>query len=153
MLDFCPDRLSHVVCLEPAERDRLLRLGIPLELCLTSNVLTESVPSYDRHHFGAFFERRCQWTRPHLDSQSPGPDCKGTAFSDAGTRSRCARMTAACSRRRFPTSTLWRQDPLGSQGRPSSIWQRRHSGQDSAMMRRGRDASRTWSVPGVRSRR
>lgn len=50
MLDFQPERLGHVCCLSEKQWQRLRALKIPLELCLTSNVMTESVQDYCNHH-------------------------------------------------------------------------------------------------------
>lgn len=44
MLDFKPDRLGHAACLTDKTRDALLRSGIPLEICLTSNSITKYIP-------------------------------------------------------------------------------------------------------------
>lgn len=51
MLAFRPERLGHVCTLNDEEMEVLRKAGIPLELCLTSNVKTESVPGYAEHHF------------------------------------------------------------------------------------------------------
>lgn len=52
MLAFRPDRLGHCCCLSPAARQQLCDAQIPVELCLSSNVITESVPGFPAHHFG-----------------------------------------------------------------------------------------------------
>ncbi|XP_072960309.1 N6-mAMP deaminase isoform X1 [Typha angustifolia] len=51
MLDFCPQRMGHVCYLEEEEWKTLKSLKIPVEICLTSNVRTERVPSVEYHHF------------------------------------------------------------------------------------------------------
>lgn len=55
MLQFGPQRVGHVCCLEESEWKMLLLSNIPVELCLTSNVKTESVVSYSRHHFADLY--------------------------------------------------------------------------------------------------
>lgn len=55
IIRFRPDRIGHACYLSAANRMRLRRSGIPLELCLTSNVLSRSVEGgYEGHHFGEF---------------------------------------------------------------------------------------------------
>ncbi|XP_045142452.1 adenosine deaminase-like protein isoform X1 [Echinops telfairi] len=58
LLDLLPNRIGHGTFLNSSEGGSLdlvdfVRLHqIPLELCLTSNVKSQTVPSYDQHHFG-----------------------------------------------------------------------------------------------------
>ncbi|XP_013190095.2 adenosine deaminase-like protein [Amyelois transitella] len=62
MINFKPDRLGHGICIHPKSGgteetwQALCRSLIPVELCLTSNVNTKSVPGYDLHHFKEFYE-------------------------------------------------------------------------------------------------
>jgi adenosine deaminase len=53
MLAFRPERLGHAVTAAAEEglMPALLTSRIPVELCLTSNVLSQSVSSYGAHHF------------------------------------------------------------------------------------------------------
>ncbi|XP_076983795.1 N6-Methyl-AMP deaminase isoform X2 [Tamandua tetradactyla] len=58
LLDLLPDRIGHGTFLNSSEggSPHLVNFvrhhKIPLELCLTSNVKSQTVPSYDQHHFG-----------------------------------------------------------------------------------------------------
>ncbi|KAG6554768.1 hypothetical protein Mapa_003787 [Marchantia paleacea] len=58
MLALQPSRLGHVCCLEEAEWRALLDSGIPVEICLTSNIRTESVSSMRDHHFAALYNAK-----------------------------------------------------------------------------------------------
>jgi len=51
MIDFKPDRLAHANFMNEQVQRRLIESKIPVEVCLTSNVTTESVPSFEAHHF------------------------------------------------------------------------------------------------------
>ena len=55
MLDFKPDRLGHACYLNPDLQNAILEREIPIEICLTSNVITKSVSEYKTHHFQQFF--------------------------------------------------------------------------------------------------
>lgn len=55
MLDFKPDRLAHANFMSDKVQKRLIESGIPVEVCLTSNIVTESVPSFEEHHFGPLY--------------------------------------------------------------------------------------------------
>ena len=55
MIRFRPDRVGHVCCLTAALRAQLSAAQIPIELCLSSNVITKSVPGYSEHHFRGFY--------------------------------------------------------------------------------------------------
>ncbi|XP_036424201.1 adenosine deaminase-like protein [Colossoma macropomum] len=64
LLDLPPDRIGHGTFLHPEVGgsdslvDKVCKQNIPIELCLTSNVKGQTVPSYDKHHFQYWYERR-----------------------------------------------------------------------------------------------
>ncbi|XP_023342034.1 adenosine deaminase-like protein isoform X3 [Eurytemora carolleeae] len=57
-LEFGPDRIGHGTCIHPSLGgcselwDKLESSSIPVEVCMTSNVICNSVPSYAQHHAG-----------------------------------------------------------------------------------------------------
>uniref|UniRef100_A0A8C0CE50 Adenosine deaminase like n=1 Tax=Balaenoptera musculus TaxID=9771 RepID=A0A8C0CE50_BALMU len=61
LLDLLPDRIGHGTFLNSLEGgsldlvDFVRQHQIPLELCLTSNVKSQTVPSYNQHHFGFWY--------------------------------------------------------------------------------------------------
>ncbi|KAF8679026.1 hypothetical protein HU200_045779 [Digitaria exilis] len=58
VLDFCPQRLGHVCCLNDVEWKMLKSLIIPVEICLTSNVMTGGAPSLELHHFADLYNAK-----------------------------------------------------------------------------------------------
>ncbi|KAJ9476605.1 putative Adenine deaminase (putative) [Pseudozyma hubeiensis] len=54
MLNFHPDRFGHCCFVDPPNLARLTESRIPIELCLTSNLLSNSIPTgkLTDHHFG-----------------------------------------------------------------------------------------------------
>jgi adenosine deaminase len=58
MLAFAPERVGHATFLDEECKDALFaRAKSCVEVCLTSNVLCATVPSYDVHHLGEILER------------------------------------------------------------------------------------------------
>ncbi|KAM8907144.1 N6-Methyl-AMP deaminase isoform 1-T3 [Lycaon pictus] len=61
LLDLLPDRIGHGTFLSSSEEgslelvDFVRQHQIPLELCLTSNIKSQTVRSYDQHHFGFWY--------------------------------------------------------------------------------------------------
>ena len=55
MLAFRPDRLGHMCFMDESSERELREARIPLELCLSSNVITDSVRGYPDHHFLPLF--------------------------------------------------------------------------------------------------
>ena len=49
MLAFAPERLGHAVRVDPALERELLATRIPVEVCLTSNLKTQSVRALSEH--------------------------------------------------------------------------------------------------------
>ncbi|XP_072942045.1 N6-Methyl-AMP deaminase [Epargyreus clarus] len=64
MLKFKPDRIGHGVYIHPKFGgneeiwNELRNSKIPVELCLTSNIRTKSIPDYNSHHFKEFYEAK-----------------------------------------------------------------------------------------------
>ncbi|KAK4487345.1 hypothetical protein RD792_006039 [Penstemon davidsonii] len=56
MLDFLPMRIGHACCFEEEEWKLLKKLKIPVEICLTSNIRTETISSLDVHHFADLYK-------------------------------------------------------------------------------------------------
>ncbi|KAL2495359.1 adenosine/AMP deaminase family protein [Forsythia ovata] len=56
MLDFLPRRIGHACCFEQEEWEKLKKSKIPVEICLTSNIITETISSVDVHHFADLYK-------------------------------------------------------------------------------------------------
>ncbi|KAK3606009.1 hypothetical protein CHS0354_025041 [Potamilus streckersoni] len=63
VLKILPDRIGHGTCLHPNAGgsqglvDTVLQHRIPLELCLTSNVICQTVAHVDNHHFKYWYDQ------------------------------------------------------------------------------------------------
>ncbi|KAM8751107.1 adenosine deaminase-like protein isoform X1 [Acanthopagrus latus] len=63
LLNLPPDRIGHGTFLHPEVGgseglvDKVVKNNIPLELCLTSNVKGQTVPSYSKHHFKYWYQK------------------------------------------------------------------------------------------------
>ncbi|KAL5578880.1 hypothetical protein UlMin_011322 [Ulmus minor] len=55
MLDFLPQRIGHACCFEEEEWKKLKLFNIPVEICLTSNIRTNTISSLDVHHFADLY--------------------------------------------------------------------------------------------------
>ncbi|KAJ1961739.1 hypothetical protein IWQ62_003762 [Dispira parvispora] len=55
LLAWQPDRVGHATLLKPATRAALYKGKIPVEVCLTSNVQSQTVASYDDHFIKEFY--------------------------------------------------------------------------------------------------
>jgi len=55
MLDTNPDRLGHVIFTNDEIFESLVQQSIPIEICLTSNLICKQVEKYEDHHFGDYF--------------------------------------------------------------------------------------------------
>lgn len=56
MLDFLPGRIGHACCFQDEEWKKLKSSKIPVEICLTSNIRTETISSLDVHHFAELYK-------------------------------------------------------------------------------------------------
>ncbi|CAH1423810.1 unnamed protein product [Lactuca virosa] len=56
MLDFLPGRIGHACCFQDQEWRKLKSSKIPVEICLTSNIRTETISSIDVHHFAELYK-------------------------------------------------------------------------------------------------
>jgi adenosine deaminase len=54
MLTIPPDRLGHATHLDSVSKDIIYSKNIPIEMCMTSNVLCNTVKSYHEHHIRDF---------------------------------------------------------------------------------------------------
>ncbi|KAJ7385324.1 hypothetical protein OS493_016400 [Desmophyllum pertusum] len=64
LLNLIPDRIGHGTCIHPENGgaedlvNTVEEHSIPIELCLTSNVKTKTVPSYADHHMGYWYNKQ-----------------------------------------------------------------------------------------------
>ncbi|KAI3718739.1 hypothetical protein L6452_19621 [Arctium lappa] len=58
MLDFLPGRIGHACCFQDEEWKKLRLSKIPVEICLTSNIRTETISSMDVHHFAELYKAK-----------------------------------------------------------------------------------------------
>ncbi|XP_033109542.1 adenosine deaminase-like protein isoform X2 [Anneissia japonica] len=64
LLSIPPDRIGHGTFLHPEVGgrqdlvDMTQKYNIPIETCLTSNVLGRTVPSFDKHHFKYWYDKK-----------------------------------------------------------------------------------------------
>ncbi|XP_014212670.1 adenosine deaminase-like protein [Copidosoma floridanum] len=64
IIKFKPDRLGHGTCIHPLSNgseelyETFLSSKIPVELCLSSNIMCKTVPTYDAHHFKYLYESK-----------------------------------------------------------------------------------------------
>ena len=65
ILDFRPDRLGHMCCLDNDLEQQFFSSCIPVELCLSSNIITGSVASVSDHHFLPFFRAGQRHSQSH----------------------------------------------------------------------------------------
>lgn len=55
-MEYRADRLGHGACLEESMYAQLTKQPIPIEVCCTSNLITGSVTSADKHPFGLWLK-------------------------------------------------------------------------------------------------
>lgn len=58
MLDFVPERIGHACYFCEEDWRKLKDLNIPVEICLTSNIVTQSISSIDVHHFADLYRTK-----------------------------------------------------------------------------------------------
>ncbi|XP_024987880.1 adenosine deaminase-like protein [Cynara cardunculus var. scolymus] len=58
MLHFLPGRIGHACCFQDEEWKKLKSSKIPVEICLTSNIQTETISSMDVHHFAELYKAK-----------------------------------------------------------------------------------------------
>ncbi|KAG9298786.1 hypothetical protein G9A89_012854 [Geosiphon pyriformis] len=93
MLSIPPDRVGHATHLDSESREFFLRNRIPIEMCMTSNVLCKTVSNYESHHI-----------RDFLNKEHPCVLCtddKGVFFSDLSTEYAIAASTFSLTRRQL----------------------------------------------------
>ncbi|KAK4755065.1 hypothetical protein SAY87_008822 [Trapa incisa] len=58
MLDFHPGRIGHACFLDEEHWSTVKASKIPVEICLSSNIMTERIPSLDVHHFADLYNEK-----------------------------------------------------------------------------------------------
>ncbi|CAA7054172.1 unnamed protein product [Microthlaspi erraticum] len=58
MLDFKPHRIGHACFFKDDDWEKLKLFKIPVEICLSSNIITKSISSIDIHHFADLYNAK-----------------------------------------------------------------------------------------------
>ncbi|KAL1196383.1 N6-mAMP deaminase [Cardamine amara subsp. amara] len=58
MLDFKPHRVGHACYFKDEDWTKLKSFRIPVEICLSSNIITKSISSIDIHHFADLYKAK-----------------------------------------------------------------------------------------------
>ncbi|KAG2330662.1 hypothetical protein Bca52824_001842 [Brassica carinata] len=58
MLDFKPHRVGHACFFKDQDWEKLKSFRIPVEICLSSNIITKSISSIDIHHFADLYKAK-----------------------------------------------------------------------------------------------